>query len=82
MFERIIRKLNYFHQLIKVKKRRHGVKVGPGPRDPPQSLKVGPVTPLRYKSGTSRPPSNFKGGTPSSLFNEFIFFQIQKKYQL
>ena len=23
----------------------HGVKVGPGPRDPPQSLKVGPGSP-------------------------------------
>ena len=36
---------------------RHGVKVGPGPRDPrirdrdpPQSLKVGPGTPLKFKS--------------------------------
>ena len=42
--------------------KRHGVKVGPGPqdlgtpdprtRDPPQSLKVGPGTPLKCKSGT------------------------------
>ena len=42
----------------------HGVKVGPGPgtRDPPQSLKVGHRTPLKFKSGTPGPPSKFKGG--------------------
>ena len=35
---------------------RHGVKVGPGPRDPPpQSLKVGPRTPLKFKNGTPGP---------------------------
>ena len=70
----------------------HGVKVGPGPqdpgnRDPPQSLKVGPGTPLKFKSGTPGPPSKFKSGTPgpptkfksgtpSPFFNEFIFFRI------
>ena len=43
---------------------RHGVKVGPGPRDPPQSLKVGPGTPLKFKSGTLGPPSKFKSRTP------------------
>ena len=69
---------------------RHGVKVGPGPRDlgilgsgtrdPPQSLKVGPETPLKFKSGTPGPPSKlnsrapghppkFKSGTPSPFFN-------------
>ena len=75
----------------------HGVKIGPGPRDPgsrdsgtrdpPQSLKVGTGTPLKFKSGTpgppskfkSRtpgPPSKFKSGIPSPFFNEFIFFRI------
>ena len=48
---------------------RHGVKVGPGPRDlgtrdPPQSLKVGPGTLLKFKSGTLGPPSKFKSRTP------------------
>ena len=40
----------------------HGVKVGPGPRDP----------------GTrdSGLPSKFKSGTPSPFFNEFAFFRI------
>ena len=73
---------------------RHGVKVGPGPRDlgilgsgtrdPPQSLKVGPETPLKFKSGTLGPPSKFKSripgppskfqsGAPAPFFNEFIF---------
>ena len=52
----------------------HGVKVGPGPqdpgnRDPPQSLKVGPGTPLKFKSGTPGPPSKFKSETPSPFFN-------------
>ena len=53
---------------------RHGVKVGPGPRDPgpwdprtrdpPQTLKVGPGTPLKFKSGTAGPPSKFEGRIP------------------
>ena len=56
---------------------RHGVGVGPGPRDPgprnpgiqdrdrSESLKVGPGSPLKFKSGT-----------PGSLpfFSESIFF--------
>ena len=52
----------------------HGVKVGPGPRDlgklgygtrdPPQSLKLGPGTPLKFKSGTPGPPPKFKSETP------------------
>ena len=60
---------------------------GLGARDRPQSLKVGPGTPLNFKSGTPGPPSKFisetpgppttfKSGTPSSYFNEFIFFRI------
>ena len=51
---------------------RHGVKVGPGSRDlapqdagtqdsgPPQSLKVGPGTPSKFKSGTRDPPKGQK----------------------
>ena len=40
-----------------LKNQRYGVKVGPGPQDPeprdsPQSLKVGPGIPLKFKSGT------------------------------
>ena len=60
--------------------KRHGVKVGPGPRDLTQSLKVGPGTllkfknrtpgpPLKFKSRVPGPPSKFKNGTPSPLFN-------------
>ena len=39
----------------------------PGTRDsgPPQSLEVGPETPLKFKIGT-----------PSPFFDEFIFFGI------
>ena len=36
----------------------------PMTRDPPQSLKVGPKTPLKFKSGTPGSPSKFKSGTP------------------
>ena len=36
----------------------------PGPRDPPQSLKVGPGISLKFKSGTPGPTSKFKSGTP------------------
>ena len=48
---------------------------GPGTREPPQNLKVGPGIPLKFKSGTPGPPSKFKSGTPSPSFNEFIFFK-------
>ena len=75
------------------KKIRHGVKVGPEPQEPgpldlgpPQSLKLGSGTPLKFKSGTPGPlskfksgtpgpPSKFKSGTPSPFFNELISFQ-------
>ena len=53
-----------------------------GNRDPPQSLKVGPGTPLKFKSGTPGPPSKFKSGTPSPFFNEFIFFRIFHRFFL
>ena len=36
----------------------------PGTREPPQSLRVGPGTPLKFKSGTPGPSSKFKSGTP------------------
>ena len=47
----------------------HGVKVGPGPRDPAthdpsQSLKMGPGIILNIKSTTPGPPSKFESGTP------------------
>ena len=43
---------------------------GPGTQDLPQSLKVGPWTPLKFESGTPGPPSKFKSripGSPSKL---------------
>ena len=74
------------------KKKRYGVKVGPGPRDPeppdpgtwdpPQSLKAGPGTLLKFKSGTSGPPSKFKSGTPSPFFSEFIFSEYFTVFML
>ena len=62
----------------------HGVKVGPGPRDPgtrdpgPASkFKSGtPGSPSKFNSGVLGPPTKFKSGTPSPFFNEFIFFRI------
>ena len=40
---------------------KHGVKVGPGVRDPgPQD----PGLPSKFKSETPGPPSKFKSGTP------------------
>ena len=38
-----------------------------GTRDPPQSLKVGPGIPLKFKSGTPGPPQNLKIGSQDSL---------------
>ena len=40
----------------------------------PQSLKVGPGTPLRFKGRTSGAPSKFKSGTSNTLI--FFFFRI------
>ena len=61
----------------------------PGPKtwDLLQSLKVGPVTSLKFKSGipgpsskfkswTSGPALKFKSGTASSFLNELIIFRI------
>ena len=79
----VMKQLSYDKKIMFEKKKRYGVKVGPGPRDPeppdpgtrdpPQSLKAGPGTLLKFKSGTSGPPSKFKSGTPSPFFSEFIF---------
>ena len=72
-------KLPLFHTKLKkiqgnvhlASQHRHGVKVGPGPRDPgpgtqdpTQWLKMGHGTPLKFKSGTPGPLSKFKSGTP------------------
>ena len=35
-----------------------------GTKDPPQNLKVGPGTALKFKSEVSGPPSRFKSGVP------------------
>ena len=63
----------------------HGVKVGPGPRDPairdpPQSLKVGPGAPLKFKSGTPGPPSKFKSGTLIIIFLHCLTYFVLDKY--
>ena len=64
---------------------RHGVKVGPGPRDPghPSKFKSGIRDPLRFKRGNPGPPSMFKSGTPETspffddlFFLEYLFFLI------
>ena len=39
----------------------------PGTRDLPQSLKVGPGTPLKFKVGTQDPLQNLKVGPQDSL---------------
>ena len=59
---------------------------GPGTRNPPQSLNVGPGTPIKFKngtpgllpkfkSGTPGLPTKFKSGTPSLFFNKFSFLE-------
>ena len=58
----------------------HGVKVRPGPRDPPQSLKVRPETPLKFKSGTPGPPSKFKSGTLIIIFLHCLTYFVLDKY--
>ena len=69
----------------------HGVKVEPGPRDPPQSLKVGPGNPLKFESGTPRsplkfksripePPSKFKSGTLIITFLHCLTYFVLDKY--
>ena len=69
----------------------HGVKVGPGPRDPPQSLKVGLGTPLKFKSETAGPhpkfksgtlgsPSKFKSGTLVIIFLHCLTYFVPDKY--
>ena len=59
----------------------HGVKVGPGPRDPgpPSKFKSGTPGPTsKFKSGVPGPPAKFKSGTPhlslmNSFFSEYFF---------
>ena len=58
----------------------HGVKVGPGPRDPPQSLKVGPGTTLKFKSGTPGLPTKFKSGTFIMIFLHYLTYFVLDKY--
>ena len=41
--------------------------MGPGTRDPPQSLKMGPRTPLKFKSGTSGSLQSLKVGPQDPL---------------
>ena len=52
-------KLRYDRHRVKVRPRTSG----PGTWDPPQSLKVGLETLLKFKSGIPGPPSKFKGRT-------------------
>ena len=49
--------------------------LGPGTRDLPQNLKMGPRTTLKFKHGTLRPPSKFKSGTqrPPTKFKSGSF---------
>ena len=58
----------------------HGVKVGPGSRDPPQNLKVGPGTPLKFKSRTPGPPSKFKSRTLMIIFLHCLTYFVLGKY--
>ena len=68
----------------------HGVKVGrglhdlgswdSGTRDPPQSLKVGPGTSLKFKRGMPGPPSKFKSGTLIIIFLHCFTYFVLDKY--
>ena len=57
-----------------------GVKVGPGSREPPQNLKVGPGTPLKFKTGTLGHPSKFKTGTLIMIFLHCLTYLVLGKY--
>ena len=52
----------------------------PGIRFPQQSLKVGPKTPLKVKSGTPGPPPKFKSGTLIILFLHCLTYYVLDKY--
>ena len=70
----------------------YGVKVGPGPQDPgprdpetrdpgpPQSLIVGPGTPLKIKSGAPGPISKFKSGTLIIIFLHCLTYFVLDKH--
>ena len=49
---------------------------GPATRDPPQSLKVGPGTPIKFKSGTPSPKFKSKTPVPPSKFISGTFIII------
>ena len=51
-----------------------------GTLGPPQSLKVGPGTPLKFKSGTPGPPSKFKSGTLIIRFLHCLTYFVLDKY--
>ena len=81
--------LKYLKTVL-VSKERNGVKVGPGPQDReprnsgtlefPQSLKVEPETPLKFKSGTPEPSSKFKSGTLKVIFLHCLTYFVLDKY--
>ena len=48
--------------------------------DPPQSLKVGPGTPLKFKSGSSGSNSKFKSGILVIIFLHCLPYFILDKY--
>ena len=65
--------------------------MGPGPQDLPQSLKVGPRNPLKFKNGTPGhpsnlknrtpgPPSKFKSGTLIIIFLHCLTYFVLEKY--
>ena len=60
----------------------HGVKMGPGPQHPrrPSKFKMGPGTPLKFKSGTPGPPSKFKSGTLIIIFLHCLTYFVLDKY--
>ena len=56
---------------------------GPGtsePWDPPQSLNVGPGSPLKFKSGSPGPPSKFRNGTRIIIFPHCLTCFVLDKY--
>ena len=54
--------------------------LGPETRDPPQSLKVGTGTHLKFKSGTPGPLSKFESGTLIIIFLHCWTYFVLDKY--